>query len=731
MTGQNAQPAGSHLPSPSAGRLEALRDPTSPDPEPSIPVLPPSGGPLEAIFPPIADYAFLSDCENTCLISPTGAVEWLCIPRPHDPSVFGTILDRAAGSFRLGPADTAVPANRRYVPGTMVLATTWQTRTGWLAVRDFLVIAPWHHTRDRSPLHRRTPGDFDATHMLVRSATCLHGSVEFVLDCEPVFDYGRVDARWEYADAAYGRVITTNPDFPTLTLAGDLRLGIQGRGIRARHRLTQGESCFAALSWGDLAPPATAAEVSEALTETNRFWRGWIDGGRFPDHPWREQLQRSALTLKAMTYAPTGALLAAPTTSLPEDPGGHRNWDYRYTWVRDSAFALWALHALGLDAEADDFLAFLADVREPEDAPASSLSTDRALQATDRALQATDRALQATDRALQATDRALQVLYAVDGTSILPETEIDHLSGYAGSRPVRIGNAAYLQDQFDLLGAIVDCVYQHTRTRDALGERAWRMVVDAVETALESWRRPDQSIWETRGQPRQFTFSKVMCWVAADRGARLAALRGESDRADRWWTAALEIHQDVCDHGVDSKGRFTQYYGSENLDASLLILPLVRFLPPDDPRLRATVLGITTELGEDGFVRRYRTDTTDDGLDEPEGTFTVCSFWLVSALVEIGELETARMLCERLLGAASALGLYGEELDPATGRHLGNFPQALTHLSLVNAVLHVIEAERRANDAALVNPSSTGRPAASPSWWTAATRNDRPDQKAG
>ncbi len=696
--GRSPQRPASHLPKPATGRLEALHvapSPTVAAPPPTS-LVPPTTGSPETIFPPIADYAFLSDCENTCLISPTGSVEWLCIPRPHDPSVFGTILDRSAGSFRLGPADTAVPANRRYVPGTMVLATTWQTRTGWLAVRDFMVIAPWHHTDDRSALHRRTPGDFDATHVLIRSATCLHGSVELVLDCEPSFNYGRLDARWEYASAGYDQVATTNPDVPRLVLAGDLRLGLQGRGVRARHRLAQGESCFVALSWGDRPPPSTAAEVDEYATETSRFWRGWIDGGRFPDHPWREQLQRSALTLKAMSYAPTGALLAAPTTSLPEDPGGHRNWDYRYTWVRDSSFALWALHALGFDAEGDDFLAFLADMREPEHPHTASVPLSR----------------------------SLQVLYGVDGTSMLPESELDHLSGYAGSLPVRVGNAAYKQKQFDLLGAVVDCVYQYTRTRDALSERAWRMVVDAVDTALECWRLPDHSIWETRGHAQQFTFSKVMCWVAVDRGARLAALRGDADRADRWWNSALEIHADVIDHGVDSKGRFTQYYGSDQLDASLLILPLVRFLPPTDPRLRATVLGIADELSVDGFVCRYRTSTTDDGLNEPEATFTVCSFWLVSALVEIGEVNRARDLCERLLGAASVLGLYGEELDPATGRHLGNFPQALTHLSLVNAVLHVIEADREVTDAATVGP------AAAASWWTSAG-TDRPGSRAG
>jgi alpha,alpha-trehalose-phosphate synthase [UDP-forming] len=611
------------------------------------------------------------------------------LPRPHDPSVFGTILDRAAGSFRYSPEDSAVPAHRQYVPGTMVLATTWQTRSGWLAVTDFLAVGPWYRDGVRSERHRRTPGDADARHVLVRSATCLHGRVDVLLRCEPSFEYGQVDAEWAYVGEGYRAVATTNEDQLRLRLAGDLRLGIEGRAIHARHRLQEGESAFVALSWTDDPVPEDHQAVERWRADTNRFWRGWIDRGRFPDHPWREHVQRSALTLKGLTYTPTGALLAAPTTSLPEHPGGTRNWDYRYTWVRDSAFTLWALHALGFDTEADDFLAFLGDV------------------------------LEARPGGARGERGPLQVLYPVDGTELPPEGELTHLTGYAGSRPVRISNAAASQDQFDILGMLVDCVFQHTKSRDSLSERAWRLVVQAVETALASWRKPDRSIWESRGVPSHHTFSKVMCWVAADRGARLAALRGEVERATSWWEAAAEIHADACEHGVRDDGVFTQRYGDDELDAALLVLPLVRFLPADDERVRATVLAIADELADGAFVYRYRADAVDDGIGgEPEASFTVCSFWLVSALVEIGELELARANCEKLIGAASSLGLYGEELDPATTRHLGNFPQALTHLALINALLHVIEAEqlrerdgRRARRLAdLVERGRPGRP---------------------
>jgi GH15 family glucan-1,4-alpha-glucosidase len=514
--------------------------------------------------------------------------------------------------------------------------------------------------------------------------------VDVILNCEPSFNYGRVDAEWEYSGNSYDRVATTNVDYNHITLSGDMRFGIEGRAVRARHRLVEGESCFAVMSWTDTPLPSTQVEVDQYKDETSRFWRGWIDGGQFPDHPWRELLQRSALTLKGLSYAPTGAILAAPTTSLPENLGGSRNWDYRYTWIRDTAFALRALHALGFDTEADDFLAFLGDVLEPPRG-ASAGARNR---------------------------RNLQVLYPVDGGESPIESELDHLTGYVWSQPARIGNAAWNQTQFDILGGVVDCIYEHTRTRDALSERSWRIVVQAVEQSIACWREPDRGIWEVRGEPRHFTFSKVMCWVAIDRGARLATLRGETKRAAQWSAEAKTLHDDICANAVGTHGSFTQSYGSDELDASLLVLPMLGFLPSNDERIRSTVFAIADDLTDGPFVFRYRPEKTDDGFDgEGEGSFTVCSFWLVSALVAIGELDSARTHCEKLIGAASALGLYAEELDPTTARHLGNFPQALTHLALINAILSVINAEQHAGDTARGN-------ARSHSWWNAGKINN-------
>jgi alpha,alpha-trehalase len=616
----------------------------------------PDASPVQDPFPPIADYAFLSDCEVTALIAPGGNVEWLCLPRADSPSVFAAILDRAAGGFRIGPADVVVPAARRYLPGSLMVETTWKTRTGWMIVRDALCVSRWYHDQDRSPIHRRTPTDHEPEHLLLRTVRCVNGSVELALDCEPVFDYGRVPAQWSYVGEGYGEAVAfASGGELELRLTTNLRLGFEARGAHARTRLTEGDHVFAALSWSEHAPPRTWEDAAERMWQTAEYWRQWINQGEFPDHPWQSYLQRSALTLKGLTYAPTGALLAAATTSLPETPGGERNWDYRYTWIRDATFALWGLYTLGLDREANDFFYFVADASAGED--------------------------------------DLQIMYGIGGERQLTESTLDHLSGYQDARPVRIGNAAWRQRQNDVWGAVLDSVWLHAKSRDHLPEHLWPTLKRQVEQAIQHWHQPDQGIWEQRGPPRHFTSSKLMCWVACDRGARLARLYDEPDSAQRWRKAAEEIRADILAHGLDARGVFVQHYDTTALDASLLLMPLVRFLPADDQRIRKTVLAIADELTVDGFVLRYRTDQTEDGLQGAEGTFSICSFWLVSALAEIGETARARRLCEKLLSHASPLGLYAEELDPHTGRHLGNFPQAFTHLALINAVMHVIRAE--------------------------------------
>ena len=616
---------------------------------------------LGSQFPPISEYGFLSDCETTALVAPNGAVEWLCLPRMDSPSVFGAILDRDAGTFRISPMGVEVPSARRYIPGTLVLETTWWAPGGWLVVTDALLIGPWHHTQRRSDTHRRAPTDHAADHVLLRLIRCVSGQVQVRMTCSPVFAYGRHSAVWSYSGAGYNDAVAsaTGVD-PSLGLTTDLNLGFEGPAATARTLLKEGDCRFVALSWSDdHPPPRTLAEADDRLLRTCHHWQHWLDRGSFPDHPWRGHLQRSALTLKGLTYAPTGAVVAAATTSLPETPGGLRNWDYRYTWIRDAAGTLRALYALGLDMEADDFFHFVADVAEAEGGD-------------------------------------LQLMYAIDGERALEELTLDHLSGYDGARPVRIGNAAYTQQQNDIHGAIVGAINLYTGPIQRVDDRLWAIVKTQVQQVLDRWRDPDQGIWEIRSAPQHFTHSKVVCWHAADAGARLAEGRGEDKLAAQWRAAAEEIRQDVLAHAVDERGVFTQHYDTKALDASLLIIPLVRFLPADDERVRKTVLAIADELTDDDLVLRYRVEETDDGLAGEEGTFTICSFWMVSALVEIGELSRARTLCEKVLSHASTLQLYAEEIDPRSGRHLGNFPQAFTHLALISAVMRVIRAEQTA-----------------------------------
>jgi GH15 family glucan-1,4-alpha-glucosidase len=602
-------------------------------------------------FPPIAGYAFLSDCERTALVAPDGSVEWMCLPRADSPSIFGRLLDRSAGFFRFGPAHTHVPAQRRYLPGSMVLETTWYTPTGWMLVRDALVMGPWAGGA-RLAGYRRPPDDFTARGTLVRTATCIEGRVNLALDCMPLFDYGRTNGSWSYAGDGYGSAACHAKDQVELTLRTNLRLGLGGARATARTTLREGDMVFAALDWGH-ASAETAEDAARELDATVAAWREWIKHARLPDHPWRPFLERSALTLKGLSYAPSGAIMAAATTSLPEAPGGERNWDYRFTWIRDSAFMLSALFKLGFDWEAFQYFAFLMDA---------------------------------------VAAGPLQIMYGIDAERDLAEQTLDHLSGYDGAKPVRIGNGAYDQRQHDVWGMAMESVALHFSRASEIGPVAWKMVNDLVGNALEVWRQPDCGIWEVRGDPRHYTASKVMCWVAADRGAKLAAGRGNRKLAAQWRADADKIHADVCANGVDDRGVFVQSYGGKALDASALLIPLLGFLPPDDERVRATVLAVADELTSDGLVLRYRSDQTADGLAGEEGTFTICSFWLVSALTIIGETDRATSLCGKLLSFASSLHLYAEEIDAASGRHMGNFPQAFTHLALIDAVLRVIAA---------------------------------------
>jgi alpha,alpha-trehalase len=609
-------------------------------------------------FPPIDDYAFLSDCHTGALVAPDGSVDWLCVPSFDSASVFGTLLDREAGNFRLAPFGINVPAARVYEAGTNTLVTTWRTADGWIEVRDALTMGT-RQGEDTVTPHTRPPADDDADHTLVRTVVCLAGRVEIELICEPVFDYGRTSAEWTLVDDDRHAADATGAGV-TVRLTTDMPLGIEGGRVRARHVISAGEGLFCALSWAeDFAAPTTADEAGARIAATVRYWRGWLDHARAIDHPWRAMLERSALAIKGLTYMPTGATVAALTTSLPETPGGERNWDYRYTWIRDTTFTLRALHLLQLDWEADEFMQFVADVEPTEDG-------------------------------------SLQIMYGIDGRRDLTETTRDDLSGYAGAHPVRIGNGAFDQRQNDVFGAVLDSILLHTRRSERLPRRLWPIVESQATCAQKVWQEPDQGIWEARGAPQHYVSSKLMCWVAMDRAANLAGIRGDKDLEASWRTTADEIQTDILKNGVNDKGVLKQHYATDSLDASVLLAAIFGFLPSDDDRLRATVLAIADDLTEDGFVLRYRTEETDDGLSGKEGTFLICSFWLVSALAIIGEEQRARDLLERLIRISSPLGLYAEEFDTETGHHLGNFPQAFSHLAMIEAAGRLILSERLA-----------------------------------
>ncbi len=485
---------------------------------------------------PIGDYGFLSDGEATALVAPGGSIDWMCLPRMDSPSIFGAILGRHAGSFRIAPTDVTVPVARRYLPGTMLLETSWGTDTGWIIVRDALILGPWRHEDALSGTQRRTPTDYEAEHVLLRTIRCVKGEVQTIIECEPVPDYGRAPLRWQYTDKIYHQGVGRAPGWEhELTLTTDMRLGFEGSRASVRTLLKEGDTRFIALSWGRKDPPLTYADAYDRQVWTAHHWQHWLARGNFPDHPWRSYLQRSALTLKGLTYAPTGAICAAASTSLPETIGGARNYDYRYSWIRDATFALWGMYSLGYDWEAVDFFSFIADLAEQDD--------------------------------------DLQIMYGIGGERDLTEYTRDHLPGYANSAPVRIGNAASTQQQHDVWGALLDSVYLHSKAADHVDSRIWPILAKQVKAALKAWRDPDAGIWEVRGELKHFTSSKIMCWVAVDRGAKLAAVIGQDAAAGEWELAAAEIKQDILANGVDERGVLTAFYGTKSLDASASSTP--------------------------------------------------------------------------------------------------------------------------------------------------------------
>jgi len=588
-------------------------------------------------YPAISDYALLSDCHTAALVSRDGSIDWCSFHRFVAQPVFCRILDWGKGGFfRIAPRDD-YEVIRRYLPGTNVLETTFRTETGVLTLTDFIPV-------------RREAGHPD--HRLLRIVRCEEGEVPVKAKFEPRFDFGLTEPRVETIDQevaiAYGGA-------DALVLQSELPIGTAELSACAAARtLKAGEEAFVALTFQlphDLEPHRIdVGEVRRALDETVAHWREWADRCTY-DGPYRDQVVRSALVLKALTNGPTGAIVAAATTSLPEEVGGERNWDYRYTWLRDSALTLNALFALGYTDEANAYMGWLR-------------------------------------RTTAGRAKALQIMYGVGGERFLPEVELDLLEGYRSSRPVRIGNGAYSQFQLDVFGELLDTVWIYRQHGGEIDDSFWEFLGRVAGAVIDRWREPDLGIWEVRGEPRHFTYSKVMAWVALDRVVRIAELDGREGNLEDWRANRDQLRELIEREGVDPEtSAFVQSFGDgDKLDASNLMIPIVGFVGHDDPRARATFERTISDLSADGFVYRYLTDGVD-GLSGEEATFAICSFWLVECLARAGETERARELFERLLGFCNDVGLLAEEIDPHSGELIGNFPQAFSHVGLIQAAI--------------------------------------------
>jgi len=593
----------------------------------------------------IADHGIIGDLQTAALVTTDGSIDWFCCPRFDSPSVFGALLDdEHGGHFRVRPTGVDYTTTQVYFPDTAVLVTRFFTESGLGQIVDFMPPA----------------GDTaTANHRLVRMLQCVRGRISFELDIAPRFDYGRQSHVTQVGED--GVVFSANGSTLTLHVVrepGDerkARVTAEGDDVRATLDLVAGEARGVVLESAADGPPREirVAEVRTMFDETVRFWRSWLARSTYTGR-WREAVQRSAITLKLMTYAPTGGLVAAPTAALPEQVGGERNWDYRYTWVRDASFSVHALLRLGMTDEAGRFASWLGDrVRE-------RIGSDSG---------------------------PLNIMYRIDGSSDLKEDTLDHWAGYRGSTPVHIGNGAAEQLQLDIYGEAMDSLYAAERAGLPLPYRGWSAISGVLNWLAENWDQPEEGIWETRGGRQPFTYGRVMCWVAFDRGIRLAAQHGLPAPTERWAAERDAIYQQVMDRGFhESRQAFVQHYDTDVLDAALLRMPTVGFIDGRDPRWKSTLAAMDGELVTDGLVYRYNPEASPDGLRGSEGTFSLCSFAYVDALTRAGRLDDARTAFEKVLTYANHTGLYSEEIA-LTGEQIGNFPQAFTHLALIDAAV--------------------------------------------
>ncbi|MER6142387.1 glycoside hydrolase family 15 protein [Streptomyces sparsogenes] len=601
----------------------------------------------EARFPtsssrylPIADHGLIGDLRTVALVGTNGTIDWYCCPRFDAPSVFASILDpERGGSFELA---TDVPARTRqfYFPDTNVLITRFSAADGAGEIQDFMPVVD--DSRDA------------ARHRLIRRVRCVRGTLPFTARVAPRFGYGTEP---HTARLRGDRVLFESRPL-SLSLTATAPLECDGRDVRSRFKLLEGESAVFALDRvGDEVTLRGCArrEAEDEFEATVRFWRRWLSASRYHGR-WREMVQRSALTLKLLTYAPTGAIVAAPTTSLPEAIGRARNWDYRYMWVRDAAFCVYAMLRLGFTSEAEAFMGFLSE------------------------------------HCIMCDDGAtgpLQIMYGIDGRRELPERELTHLDGYLGSSPVRVGNAAVNQLQLDIYGALIDSVYLYDKWGRPISSDQWDEVCFLVDWVCDNWERPDEGVWEMRAGRQDFLYSRLMCWVAIERAMRMANRRGLPADLPRWRGSRDAIYRQIMTRGWSARrGAFGQRLDQDILDASVLMMPLAKFISPIDPKWLATLDALTADLVSDSLVYRYDPYLSPDGLPGTEGTFSICSFWYVEALTRAGRLEEARLAFEKMLTYSNHLGLFAEEIGP-TGEQLGNFPQAFTHLSLISAAFNL------------------------------------------